>query len=74
MYKGQLDADALHAETIKQADSPGSHSVLYGIANWHLYNGRRKQAVELLRRITSANQWTSFGYIAAEADLKRLNG
>lgn len=70
MYKGQVDTDALLAETLKQPDSPGSHSILYGIANWHLYNGRREQAVELLRRITSTDQWTSFGYIAAEAELK----
>jgi tetratricopeptide (TPR) repeat protein len=74
MYKRQLDSDALLAETLKQPDSPGSHSILYGIANWHLYNGRRRQAIELLHRIASTNQWTSFGYIAAEADLKRLNG
>lgn len=70
MYKGEIAEDALLAETLKQPDSPGSHSVLYGIANWHLYNGRRQQAVELLSRITSTNQWTSFGYIAAETELK----
>jgi tetratricopeptide (TPR) repeat protein len=72
LYKGLSDSEAILAETLKQADSAGSHSVLYGIANWHVYNGRREQGVELLRRITSSNQWTSFGYIAAEADLKRM--
>jgi len=71
MYKGQADADALLAETLKQPDSPGSHSVLYGLGNWHLYNGLRNQAIELFRRIASTDQWTSFGFIAAEADLKR---
>lgn len=70
MYKGQVDTATLLAETLKQPDSPGSHSVLYGIANWHFYNGRRQQAVEIWRRITSTDQWTSFGYIAAEAELK----
>ena len=72
MYKGLEDDGALLAETLKQSDSAGSHSVLYGIANWHLYNGRREKGLEILRRITSSNQWTSFGYIAAEADLRRL--
>ena len=47
MYKGEIGADTLLEETLKQPDSPGSHSVLYGIANWHLYNGRRRQAAEL---------------------------
>lgn len=69
MYKGLADADALLSETLKQASSPGSNSILYGVANWHLYNGRREKAVGLLRQIVSGNQWTSFGYIAAEADL-----
>ncbi|HKR58673.1 MAG TPA: tetratricopeptide repeat protein [Pyrinomonadaceae bacterium] len=72
MYKGLVDSEALLAETLKQSDSPGSHSVLYGIANWHFYNGRSVKAAELLRRITSTDQWTSFGFIAAEVDLTRM--
>jgi tetratricopeptide (TPR) repeat protein len=73
MYKGLLESDTLLAETLKQGESAGSLSVLYGIANWHLYNGRRDKAVDLLRQMTAGQQWTSFGFIAAEADLKRLD-
>jgi hypothetical protein len=72
MYKGLVDSEALLTETLKQPGSPGSLSVLYGIANWHQYNGRVGKAAELLRQIVSGDQWTSFGYIAAEADLKQL--
>jgi tetratricopeptide (TPR) repeat protein len=72
MYKGLIDSEALLAETMKLPSSPGSHSVLYGLANWHQYNGRGEKAVELIKKIVSSDQWTSFGYIAAEADLKRL--
>jgi hypothetical protein len=43
----------------------------YGVANWHLYNGRRAEAEELFRRIVSGGQWGAFGYIAAEAELAR---
>ena len=71
MYKGLLPAERLFDETIKQGESAASHSVLYGIGNWHLYNGRREQAAETFRRIVSSNQWTSFGFIAAEVDLKK---
>ncbi len=70
MYKGLVDAEALRAETLKQPSSPGSLSILYGLANWHHYNGRAEKSVELLQQIVSSDQWTSFGYIAAEADLK----
>jgi tetratricopeptide (TPR) repeat protein len=72
MYKGLVDPDTLLAETLMNSESAGTHSVIYGIGNWHLYNGRRGKGVELLRRLSSSNQWTSFGVIAAEADLKRL--
>jgi tetratricopeptide (TPR) repeat protein len=72
MYKGLVDSDTLLAETLKNSESAGTHSVVYGIGNWHLYNGRRVKGVELLRRLSSSNQWTSFGVIAAEADLKRF--
>ena len=67
MYKGVLPVERLLDEA--KGDSAASHSVLYGVGNWHLYNGRREQAVEIFRRITSSEQWTSFGFIAAEADL-----
>ncbi len=70
MYKGLADAEALLAETLKQPSSPGSLSILYGLANWHHYNGRIEKSVELLQQIVSTDQWTSFGYIAAEAELK----
>ena len=69
MYKGVLPVERLLEEA--QGDSAASHSVLYGVGNWHLYNGRLEQAFEIFRRITSSQQWTSFGFIAAEADMKK---
>ncbi|HET6893570.1 MAG TPA: tetratricopeptide repeat protein [Pyrinomonadaceae bacterium] len=71
MYKGLIPADKLLEEALKQESSAGSHSVLYGIGNWHLYNGRREEAFKIFQRMLSGDQWTSFGYIAAEADMKR---
>ncbi len=72
MYKGAVSPEDLLAETIKQTGSAGSNSILYGIGNWYLYNGRRDDALNVFRQMISGDQWTSFGYIAAEADLKRL--
>ena len=70
MYKGVLPVERLLQEA--QGDSAASHSVLYGVGNWHLYNGRREPALKIFRKIVSTAQWTSFGFIAAEADLKKL--
>ena len=72
MYKGILPVERLLDEA--KGDSAASHSVLYGVGNWHEYNGRREQALPIFRKIVSSTQWTSFGFIAAEADLKRLTG
>ncbi|MFN2510652.1 MAG: tetratricopeptide repeat protein [Pyrinomonadaceae bacterium] len=72
MYKGTVSPESLMAETSKQAESPGASSILYGIGNWYLNNGRRDDALKMFRRMVSGEQWTSFGYIAAEADLMRL--
>ena len=73
MYRGLISPEKMLAESRKQPDSSASHSVLYGIANWYLYNGRREEALKIFREIVTGDQWTSFGYIAAEADLKRLS-
>lgn len=73
MYKGGSDADGLLAAS--KAEALDAVTIGYGVANWHLYNGRRDRAREVLSGIVeqnSATQWAGFGYIASEADLARL--
>jgi tetratricopeptide (TPR) repeat protein len=66
MYQGRVTPDSLLA-------SGGDAATLgYAVGNWHLYNGRPEQAEEIFWRVTSAENWTPFGYIAAEAELRRL--
>jgi tetratricopeptide (TPR) repeat protein len=72
MYQRKLTPDALIAEAGDPASSIAFATVGYGIGNWHLFNGRRREAVELFRRVIAAGSWTSFGYIAAEAELARI--
>lgn len=71
MYKGETSPDALLASV--KAGGLDSATVGYGVANWHLYNGRREAAQKILRDIVeqNANQWAAFGYIASEAELAR---
>jgi tetratricopeptide (TPR) repeat protein len=71
MYKGLQNADALLASGAE--GSLDAATIGYGIANWHLYNGRQDQAMALFRKIVDAHerQWPAFGYIAAEAELAR---
>jgi tetratricopeptide (TPR) repeat protein len=44
----------------------------YGLGNYLLLNGQKEKATEVYCLITESNQWFSFGYIAAEAELKRM--
>lgn len=72
MYKGTIPFETLRDEAMKQQASAASHSVMYGLANWHLYNGRPDEATAMFRQILASDQWTSFGYIAAESDLRKI--
>jgi len=74
MYRELVTAESLIAEALKQGNSPGAHSILYGIGNWYSYNGRREVAQRVFQQILSTDQWTSFGYIAAEVDSAKLTG
>ena len=73
MYKGATEATALLAAS--RAEGLDAVTIGYGVANWHLYNGRKEEARTILTEITDkyrATQWAGFGYAAAEADLARL--
>ena len=73
VYKGQLKAADLLAEISKNTDNLSNATLGYGLGNWLLYNGQRAEAEKIFRQITAGNQWASFGYIAAEAELARVN-
>ena len=69
-FKGELTPASL------LASGTGLDAVTtrYGIAAWHMANGRQDEGVTLLREIVDGFplQWPAFGYVAAEADLARL--
>lgn len=47
-------------------------TIAYGVAVWHLVEGREKQAVEMMKEIVDSPHWARLGHVAADADLKRL--
>jgi tetratricopeptide (TPR) repeat protein len=72
MYKGIIKPD----EVMKDARIQGPLAVAtvgYGVGNWYLYNDSTEKAVEIYNEILDTGGWASFGYIAAEADLKWLS-
>jgi tetratricopeptide (TPR) repeat protein len=71
LYKGLLTPDDLPGEGL---EGSANDALVYGIGNWHLYNGDREGAKDVYERIMESGGWASFGYLAAEADLHRLFG
>jgi hypothetical protein len=72
MYSGELPVDSLLTSATGERPTVQDVTVEYGVANWHLYNGRRDDAERLFRQIIASRQWGAFGYIAAEAELARM--
>lgn len=70
MYQGRIKPVDLFAE-IGAATTLSNASIGYGLGNWFLYNGQKAEAEKIFRQINVGNQWASFGYVAAEAELKR---
>jgi tetratricopeptide (TPR) repeat protein len=69
VYQGKLQPSDLTKN--QSADTLTSATLGYGLGNWFLYNGQKAEATKIFRQVTSGNQWASFGYIAAESELKR---
>jgi hypothetical protein len=72
MYKEETTANLL----LQQVRSRGALAIAtsgYGIGNWYMYNGDDRKAAEVWREVIATGNWPSFGYIAAEADMKRLS-
>ncbi len=68
LYKGERTVD----DVLKAAgEGSAGSAVRYGVSVWHLYNGREAEARKLWDSLTSGQDWPSFGYIAAEAELAR---
>lgn len=44
----------------------------YGIGNFHLYNGRPKEAKPYFEKAVSTTAWPALAFIVGEVDLKRL--
>lgn len=69
MYQGKLKPEELLSES--SSNTLSNSTVGYGVGHWFLFHGQRAKAEKIFRQIVAGNQWASFGYIAAEAELKR---
>ena len=72
MYKGEAAPERLLADASKEKAGVAYATVAYGVGNWHVYGGRPGKALGIFLELMQLPQRTSFGYIAAEAELERM--
>lgn len=70
LYKGSINVITLLSEIGGDGDDLQHATLGYGIASWFRDNGDRDKAYRIFGKIVEGGQWASFGFIAAEAELK----
>lgn len=69
MAKGELTPEDVLPENF---DDVAAATLAYGVAAYHLAEGRNVEGYALCRRIVRTTPWAAFGHIAAEAELQLL--
>lgn len=59
-------------EKINQQESLSNATLRYGLGAYYQFKGEKKKAKEIYQKVMAGNQWNSFGYIAAEAELAKM--
>lgn len=68
LYQGSIDPISLEKE-INDGESLNNTTLAFGLGNYYSINGNEAKAQILFEMITKGNQWSAFGYIAAESRL-----
>lgn len=68
LYKGQIEPnDLLNSKNDLDLITQG-----YGLATWYELQGDTEKSYQLLKDVLETNYWAAFGYIAAEAELSKI--
>jgi tetratricopeptide (TPR) repeat protein len=70
LYRGQIGPD----QVVTPADTAdiALATLSYGLGNWYLLRGDTTSAKQWFERAVHSGGWPAFGFIASEAELKRL--
>jgi tetratricopeptide (TPR) repeat protein len=70
LYRGEIGPDAVL--TPADTSDVAVATLSYGVGNWYLVRGDTAQARRWFTRAVASGGWPAFGFMAAEADLRRL--
>lgn len=73
LYAGKIKPETLLTEIRDSGDGLQNATTGYGIGTYFLIWGEKENAETIYKKILETDQWSSFGYIAAEAELARVN-
>ena len=68
IHQGTIDLVALENK-IMNDQSLQNTTIAFGLGNYYYINGNKNKAQNIFKSITKGNQWSSFGFIAAESKL-----
>jgi tetratricopeptide (TPR) repeat protein len=60
------------AERIQNLETLSNATLGFALGNYYLLKGKKEKAKELFEKVVAGNQWSSFGYIAAENELSKM--
>ena len=70
LYRGDIGPDSVL--TAADTSDVAIATLSYGVGNWHLVRGDTASARRWFERAVASGGWPAFGFIAAEAELRRL--
>ena len=70
LYRGEIGPDAV--VTAADTDEVQVATLAFGLGNWYLVRGDKAQARASFERSVQSGGWPGFGFIASEAELRRL--
>ena len=71
LYRGEIGPDDV--VTAADTDEVQIATLAYGLGNWYLIRGDKVQARKWFERSIQSGGWPAFGFIASEAELRRLS-
>lgn len=71
LYRGQITPE--HAFTPADTSDIAIATLSYGVGNWFLVHGDTAKAKQYFERSIRSGGWPAFGFIASEAELRRLH-
>ncbi|HUF04987.1 MAG TPA: tetratricopeptide repeat protein [Aridibacter sp.] len=72
LYADKIRPETLLTEIRDSGDGHQNATTGYGIGTYFLIHGDKEKAEAIFKKILETDQWSSFGYIAAEAELERM--